>query len=286
LLATAVLALAISKAQVNPCQKTGMPYSSLPGDTTIRLPHGTLLTFNRCEYFDIKDCLELSEAYDIESIRRQNLTTLDRNGNVLLSAGMFCMRFTGDCNSKPCFEVPVKARMPLPSPTGDSCSTCERGTFMLYNSRDGFWSDSSNNNFRIIDSASRSWIEFTIYCGNICYNGDCRMGLAKGKTKVKVKKISRLDKVEIITQCPLGVLKYFPERGKKKVIARLPCIETSNVKILASGYDKDGNTVTSAELEIKELKHSRGKRKCNSRDEKMGRKTKKGGFYKRYIITL
>src|SRR6185436_9582684 len=142
----------------DPCNTKGVPYSLLPQDTTITLPHGTQLTFNRCEYFDLRECLEITEAYDVESIRRQNLTTLDRNGNVLLSAGMFCIKLIGDCSPKPCFEVPVKVRMPMPGLSSNGCAKCGRGTFRLYRSRDGIWADSTGNNFRTFDSAGKVWI--------------------------------------------------------------------------------------------------------------------------------
>jgi hypothetical protein len=267
-------------AQKSPCNPLGLPYTTVPGDTTITLPHGTQLTFNRCEYFDIRECLELIEAYDITSIREQNLTTLDRNGNALLSAGMFCIRMTGDCASRPCFEVPVKIRMPLPGSSSNSCGKCETGTFRLYNSSDGFWSDSSNNKFKIIDSAGRSWIEFKAYCGNICYNADCK--LKTGKTKIKVKGMARLDTVEISMQCPVGVLKFTPKKGGKKVIVNLPCYETGAARILAKGYDASGSPVYFPESPVKDMKHSHGMRKCKSKE--MGKKTRSGSFYKKYIL--
>src|SRR6185503_487272 len=175
----------ICNGQKNPCNHQGLPYIKVPGDTTITLPHGTQLTFNRCEYFDLRDCLEITEAYDVESIRRQNLTTLDRNGNVLLSAGMFCIKLIGDCSPKPCFEVPVKVRMPMPGLSSNGCAKCGRGTFRLYRSRDGIWADSSGNNFRTFDSAGKVWIEFYADCP-MCYNADCCIDLDAGKTKVKV----------------------------------------------------------------------------------------------------
>jgi len=279
-----IIGVASSWAQKNPCNPTGLPYTSLPGDTTVILPHGTRLTFNRCEYFDIRDCLDLTEAYDIESMRRQNLTTLDQNGNVLLSAGMFCMKLTGDCDAKPCFEVPVKIAMPLPNPSGNNCGRCQRGTFRLYNSSTGIWSDSSNNNFKITEINGQTWIEFTAPCANICFNADCCMDLHAGKTKVKVKNIGKLESVEMTIECPVGVLKYFPKKGRKKVIARLPCFESSTIKISAKGEDKAGNIVSSPEQPIRELKHSRGKRKCEA--DKMGKKTREGRFYKKYIIRI
>ena len=268
-------------AQKNPCNPQGLPYAKIPGDTTFTLPHGTQLTFNRCEYFDIKDCLEITEAYDVQSIQRQNLTTLDRNGNVLLSAGMFCMKLTGECSTKKCFDVPVKIRMPLPGLSSNDCGKCEMGTFRLFRSRDGFWADSTNDNFRTFDSAGRSWIEFKADCP-MCYNADCRIAVDAGMTKVRVKGITRLEKVEITNECPVAVLKYYPKQGRKKVIARLPCMEKGSVQISATGTDKNGNMVIIPFKNIREVRHSWGKRKCAL--GKMGRKTKAGRFYKKYIL--
>lgn len=274
-------------AQKNPCNPTGdIAYSSMPQDTTIILPQGTRLTFNRCEYFDIKDCLGITEAYDVESMRRQNLTTLDRNGNALLSAGMFCVYLSNDCQThKECFEVPVKVSMPLPGTSASECGKCEQGTFRLYNSRDGFWSDSSRN-FKVVERDGRNWLEFTIACANICYNGDCIVRTG-GKTKIKVKKIHRLEKVEISMECPAGILKYEPKKGRRKVIARLPCMiaDRDKTKVVATGYDRAGNPVVSSSISVSELKHGWGRRKCRG-DDKMGKRSKKGSFYKKYIIRL
>lgn len=267
--------------QKNPCNPQGLPYAKVPGDTTITLPQGTQLTFNRCEYFDIKDCLEITEAYDVQSMQRQNLTTLDRSGNVLLSAGMFCLRLTGDCSDKKCFEVPVKVRMPLPGLSSNNCGQCSFGTFRLYRSRDGFWSDSSNNNFRTFDSFGRSWIEFLADC-TMCYNADCCIQLNAGLTKVKVKGLSRLDRVEITNECPVGLLKYYPTKGRKKVIERLPCIEKGTVEISFTGLDRNGGLLTTPFKNIREVRHSWGKRKCAP--GKIGSKTKAGRFYKKYIL--
>jgi hypothetical protein len=198
---------------------------------------------------------------------------------------MFCIKLIGDCDPKRCFEVPVKVRMPMPGLSSNDCGQCGRGTFRLYRSRDGVWADSSANNFRTFDSAGKVWMEFYADCP-MCYNADCCIDFNAGKTKVKVKGIDRLEKVEMTTECPVGVLRYFSYRGKRKIIARFPCYEkNTNMKISATGFDKEGNIMSSSQFLIGELKHSWGKRKCRP-DEKMGKKTKKGKFYKKYIIRI
>ena len=94
--------------QKNPCNPTGAPYTSLPGDTTITLKSGSTLTFNRCEFFDMRDCMQIIEINDTAGLQREGVNMYDKEGNILLTSGMIKIDMK-DCDKK-CFDVPVKLR--------------------------------------------------------------------------------------------------------------------------------------------------------------------------------
>jgi hypothetical protein len=112
-------------AQKNPCNPEGKPYAQMPGDTTIKLPSGTTLTFNRCEFYDLRDCMEITEITDTAGLRRAGMSMFDNRGNLLLTGGMFSVSMK-DCG-KTCFDIPVKVRMRI------QLQPCANGVMALPN---------------------------------------------------------------------------------------------------------------------------------------------------------
>ena len=72
-------------AQKNPCDTDikNYDYKKDNTDTTITLKNGTQLTLNRCEFFDIRDCIEYREIRTLKDLQETGTTTMDNNGNVL-----------------------------------------------------------------------------------------------------------------------------------------------------------------------------------------------------------
>lgn len=272
-------------SQINPCDRTtsNVPYSSIKYDTTIVLKNGTLLTFNRCEYFDVKDCLDIKEALSIEEITNENFSTLDDKGNFLLTGGMLNITLQKECNGKTCFDVPVKIRMPI---RVQACEGCKRNGLRLYVANGNYWVDSTSKQLKIIDINGNKYGEFELTCANTGYNFDCKMYTTK--VKFKAKHIAQFDKLTILSKCPVGVAYYYPN-GRKKVKAKLPCFNADSVKIIATGIDKDGNVVK-FEKNLAQLKHGRLMKKCKKTYGSFFSRflalfgTRKGILYKKYLI--
>jgi hypothetical protein len=272
-------------SQINPCDRTvsNVPYSSIKYDTTIVLKNGTLLTFNRCEYFDVKDCLEIKEALSVEEITNQNFSTLDDKGNFLLTGGMLNITMPKDCNEKICFDVPVKIRMPI---RVQNCEGCKRNGLRLYVANGNYWVDSNSKELKIIDINGNKYGEFELTCANTGYNFDCKMYTTK--VKFKAKHIAQFNKLTILSTCPVGVAHYYPN-GTKKVKAKLPCFNADSVKIIATGVDANGNVVK-YEKYLSQLKHGKLMKNCKKKyDSFLSRLiallgTRKGILYKKYLI--
>ena len=72
-------------------------------DTVITLSGGTQLVFNRCEYLELKDCIEISEIANPQDALANNLTTMEERGQALASCGMIGLSINPDCTNQVCF---------------------------------------------------------------------------------------------------------------------------------------------------------------------------------------
>ncbi|HEV7783636.1 MAG TPA: hypothetical protein VGO58_20330 [Chitinophagaceae bacterium] len=238
----------ITIAQKNPCNPTGIPYASLPGDTTLLLPQGTYVTFNRCEFFDLRDCLEFDELYDQASVVSRGFTTQDNNGNILLTCGMFRIRLKPGCSEKECFEVPVKIRMPYQPNLGgsisDTCGKCPPRTIRLFTSNGGNWSDTSKLDSRIIEVDGKKYFGFMATCANKAYNCDCAK---KGKTKVRFKSRGdlKIDELFIRAACPVSILKFYQptNSSRRRIVVKLPCLRQDQLFVRVVGTDASGQVI-------------------------------------------
>src|SRR6188474_563605 len=151
-----MLIIVEGNSQNNPCNTRGVPYSSIPGDTTVVLKSGTTLTFNRCEFFDIKDCIEIKDIETPEDMERERLQMFDDEGNMLLSYGMIVINLDS-CNKK-IFEVPVKFRMKINNKL--SCFDTIKATPLLFVNGSSGWTVPKNITSRIITINGEKYIEF------------------------------------------------------------------------------------------------------------------------------
>lgn len=102
----------LAAAAQNPCDGRGPAYANVPGDTTIILKGGAQAVFNRCEFFDLRECLDIREIYQVEEIDAAGLTTQDTRGRSLATYGMLSISLRPGCTERACFEVPVTLRIP------------------------------------------------------------------------------------------------------------------------------------------------------------------------------
>ncbi|WNJ16685.1 OmpA family protein [Pontibacter sp. G13] len=67
----------------------GEPTPCEEGEITLTLPKGTLIEMDQCDYYGNRRELELTELLDGENLRESGITTMNTDGNPLVSAGMF-----------------------------------------------------------------------------------------------------------------------------------------------------------------------------------------------------
>lgn len=281
--------------QKNPCNPTGAPYTTLPGDTTLILKGGTQITFNRCEYFDLRDCLEFDELLDQQSIDASGLTTQDDEGNTLLSCGMLKIKLTPDCSGKTCFDVPIRVRIPFSinfsfGGKADSCASCDSRGIRLFIATGNTWSNTNTPPYKIIELEGKKYFEFYSQCGNISFNCDCCIWRATTKVKFKAKNMARLDSLIIRTACPVGVLKFTPKKKGKKIVVKMACRNQGSFIVSAKGTGTTGETIVFGPRQINQMDHGRGRKNCSSKKGKVIKRIlgifpiREGYYYKKYFI--
>jgi hypothetical protein len=257
-------------AQTNPCDTDikNYDYKKDNTDTTITLKNGTQLTFNRCEFFDIRDCIEYREIRTLQDLQETGTTTMDNNGNVLLTCGMFKMKFNGgDCTNE-CLQVSVKVRLPMLS------NPC-------------LGSADSNRLYKRNDNANgKRYFEFYTKCGG-GYN--CDKKLATTIIKFKSKKIRHLLTLNLTANCPILNLHFTSGRRNNIIYAKVPCLTPDSVILKFEGRDKDGNTATITKR-LSECQPKFKPTKCKPISQKLVRniiglfRTRERNIYGKYII--
>ncbi len=263
-------------------------------DTIIYLPSGSQVKMNACEYRLKKDCISFKEYITPESIREAGLTTVDDNGNELLSGGMITFE-TCDTN---CLNKPAYVRLPVP------CNLSMNMLLYTLNS-DSTWSDPQNQ-IRVVSQGGNLFYEFPIQCaynknindnrttknvdkplsnGNkginkpgrsITFNCDelatgNRRGGGNGKlskalapkTKFKVEKGMKLQEVSIASTCPLGQFNAkINKRGTKAKFVDLGCLpQTLEVRIVAT---KDSAQIVTGYKSLRLLTNVKFRKRCDT----------------------
>jgi hypothetical protein len=273
----------IVSAQKNPCNTDiNIDYTKEKSDTTITLQNGTKLTFNRCEFFDVRYCLAFTEIRTVQDLQSNGLTTMDSDGNVLLSCGMFKIDFNkGDC-SKECLDVPVRVRIPLFT---SKCIGSNRPRRMYKAITNGKWEDLKSE-AKIIEIDGIKYSEFYMKCGG---GVNCDQRLNTIVVKFKSKNIKKLTNINLSANCPLLNLYFEPGRRKNIIYAKVPCMIADSLTIKVEGKDKDGNYVSLT----KKLSECRPKYKvteCAPISRKILRnilglfKVRERNIYRKYII--
>ncbi len=273
----------VLNAQKNPCNTdVNIDYTKEKADTTITLTNGTQLTFNRCEFFDVRYCLAFTEIRTVQDLQSNGLTTMDSDGNMLLSCGMFTINFNkGDC-TKPCLDVPVRIRIPLLT---SKCAGSKTPRRMYKATLNGKWEDLKTE-AKIIEIDGITYSEFYMKCGG---GINCDQRLSTIRVKFKAKHIKKLTSLNLSSNCPLINADFETGRRKNIIYAKVPCMLADSIVIKVKGEDKNGNTVTLS----KKLSECRPKYKvtlCNPISRKIMRnilgffKVRERNIYRKYII--
>jgi hypothetical protein len=279
-----VLLLAASTGAQNPCYGRGPAYSALPGDTTILLPGGTQLRFNRCEFFDLRDCLELTEMNDLQSLSESGMTTQDNSGASLLTFGMVRIELKPGCAERNCFEVPVRVRFPLRT----LCARCggRRMPTLYRGTAGGSWLlDSIKSD--IVTINGQDYLEFEAPCPGKAYNADCKASTTK--VKFKARNWRELDRLEVSIKCPLGRLVYVPREGRRKVKAKLYCVSPDSVQVQFRGRDSAGRLVTETKP-LSALDHGSRRKACKGKGSVVRRilgifPVRPRNYYRKYFVS-
>jgi hypothetical protein len=277
-------------AQVNPCDRTrpNIPYSTLPGDTTVVYPQGTRLTFNRCEFFDIRNCLTVTEAFDLPAIQQAGFTTMTDNGILLATAGMLKIELSTACNGRNYFEVPVRVEMPVWFSHGGCADTSGNG-FRLYTSSGGLWNDTLRTP---VETITRNGKKFIVLLIRNALNINWDKPVPANKIKFKTKALGSISRLTVSGGCPLTQIHFYPGRNSRKVIAKIPCFNRpETVFISAKGYSKSGDTVNLAPIPFTQVKHGNRMKNCRPRTRGPVIKRilgifpiRKGAVYRKYFI--
>ena len=135
-------------------------------DTIIRLDNGTEFVFNKCEYMEQKDCLELTEITNVNDAIANGMTTTDEDENPLVSGGMlgFNPIQTKNCDNI-CFKNPIVVRFLIAE--SPLCRPCGRSA-QLYNiDKNGNWT-LTKEELEIVEINNLRFYELTL---PPCWNG-------------------------------------------------------------------------------------------------------------------
>jgi hypothetical protein len=269
-------------AQTNPCNPDGKSYSQFPADTTIMLSSGTTITFNRCEFFDVRDCLQIMEITDPQQLMRENVNMYDKDGNILITCGMIKIDMK-DCG-KECFEVPVKIRIRVRFPDcRDQPNTVPN---LYFNSGNG-WSEPKGTAASIITINNIRYLEFTTACPVKLINCDSPK---KGrKVKFIAPKGNKVSRIRTGITCPLFYSdeKFVP---KRKVKMRLLCSDPERSMLQSVQLSPGGDSIVTKATKLATLKHGRGRVNCKEPKRSIfGRlfgwlSPERGQYYRRYYL--
>lgn len=274
----------ILHAQNNPCNTdVTIDYTKEKTDTTITLPNGTQLTFNRCEFFDVRYCLAFTEIRTVQDLQSNGLTTMDSDGNLLLSCGMFKIDFNkGDC-TKPCLDVPVRVRIPLLT---SKCAGSSSPRRMYKAIANGKWEDLNTDAKIFTDIDGKQYSEFYMKCGS---GINCDQKLKYTVVKFKSKQIKKLTNLNLSANCPLLNLDFKRKKRKNIIYAKVPCMIADSLMLKVEGKDKNGNYV-SLTKKLSECTPKYKVSKCVPISRKIVRnilgifKVRERNIYRKYII--
>lgn len=222
-------------AQKTPCAEA----SGFSKDTTLTLQDGTQVIFNRCDFFEIKDCLEITEIRDLPTLEQSGLSMIDSAGNILLTCGMVQLKYSKDaeCSQLPeCFPTPFKIRIPVMTRLCMT-STERRRLYRFGPTRS--WVEVPGGQL-ITDVNGRLYFEFTTTCVG---GHNCDQRLNTFPVKFKSKHLKEITSLRILSNCPPIAMDFTPGRRNNIVWAKLACLNPDSVIIHVKGEDDKGNLV-------------------------------------------
>ena len=236
-------------------------------DTTITLEDGTQVIFNRCEFFDVRDCLEIQEIRDLPTLEQSGMSMMDNEGNILLTCGMVQLKYNKDpeCTNLPeCFTTPFKIRIPA---MNTSCINSSDRKQLYRSGPTRIWTPVPGGKL-ITDSSGKQYFEFTTTCVG-GYNCDQRLNTFP--VKFKSKHLKEITSLRILSNCPPIALEFTPGRRSTIVWAKLACLNPDSVIIQVKGEDRNGNGVE-FKKSLSQLKTNYRRTLCTKESDKAMRR--------------
>ena len=234
-------------------------------DTTIILPQGTHIVFNRSEYLELKDCIELIEANSSQEILNNGLSLMTVDGGVLASCGMIKIELKGNCTDVKCFKYPIKIQFPVPE--NSECDYCKKSAGVWILTTKG-WENFRGNRIKIIKKDNKRFYQFELKCPNTWINCDCKVEEGN-KRKIKIKRPYEIVNLKISFDCPTVVFNLEPER-RKNVVKHdyIPCWRGEKT-VMATIVNKQGDTLLLEQQPLNDLQKRTLFPRCYKTEEKV-----------------
>jgi hypothetical protein len=253
-------------------------------DTTIVLENGTTLTFSRCDFFEVRICLTIKEIRSTNDAVAAGLTTMDTDGNVLLTCGMLTIDIdVAEC-AKKCFDNPVKVRIPV---LNNDCAASTQNRLLYTSDKDGLWKPSQLVSNIVKDQNGKEYFEFETPCAGK-FNCDKRMQTVR--VKFKAKHASELQKIGITSRCPVMNTGFVTKKHRKNIVmAEIPCLNPDSINITATIINRNGDEkIISSPLSKLQTKYTNAG--CNKISNKVMRRIlgifalRQRNIYRKYIL--
>jgi hypothetical protein len=229
-------------------------------DTTIILPQGTHIVFNRLEYLELKDCIEITEANNAQAILNNGLSLMTVNNIPLVSCGMIKIELKKNCTDIMCLKYPIKVQFPVPE--NSECDYCKRSASVWFSSPKGWLGTNNNriNRIKIIKKHNKKFYQLQIQCPETWINCYC-ISVKGCKRKLKIKRPYEIVKVKVAIDCPTVVYNLKPEGRKNVVKYGIPCW-TGEKTIMATIVNKQGDTLLLEQQPLNDLPKQTFLSKC------------------------
>ena len=226
------------------------PVKDCNRDTLIRLPKGSLVKINVCDFEKNPDCIKINEIMNPSDARSANLETIDDEGNLLISGGMFEYDI--------CEGVEVVLYV-------EASRDCFSGSMDLWDlNSEGTWTKVSPEPLTTVAIGGVNYYPIRLSGVGFCNLDQYAPVTRLIKVKFKAEKGIQLDQVILSCDCAFWRASGAPMGAKKrKVKLDILCCPTTEVEIFAKTDNQD-----SLKFEVKPLSCLKGgvrKNKCASR---------------------
>ncbi|MCC6372778.1 MAG: hypothetical protein IT236_17370 [Bacteroidia bacterium] len=212
-------------------------------DTTLYFPSGSMVKINRCFYLQQKNCFSYTDYLDARSAQRGGFSTVDMDGNAIVSGGMIDVRFCSDSVLK----RPFYAFLPVPP-------CLEKQAMTMWTSTKGNqWKDKATP-VDMVKIDGRLFYKVPIVISG-CIN--CDMVARKPPVlKIKLKNGLRIKKAVLSYDCPIYSLTGKIKRSKKKAVFPYLCPNTEPL-IYIKAYNKKGDSLLIDNANINQYQRKR-----------------------------